>query len=104
MENIFITNIKIGRLRNLQTFNIEVSKTDKKHLILTGKNGSGKTSLLEAMRSIMFDIGKKFTKNKNNFSDKNLWEIGVANIVPEGIKNIEPMSLNIIFSGIKSPY
>ena len=102
MENIFITKIHVGKVRHLQNFDIEVSDKDRKHLILTGKNGSGKTSLLEQMSSVMFDIGKKFVKNQGIAS--NLWEIGIANIVADDIKNVEPMSLNIIFSGIKKPY
>jgi predicted ATP-binding protein involved in virulence len=48
-EDIFITNIHIGSVRHLQHLDVEISETAKKHLILTGKNGSGKTSLLDEM-------------------------------------------------------
>jgi predicted ATP-dependent endonuclease of OLD family len=37
-------------VRHLQNVDIALSDTERRHLILTGKNGSGKTSLLEAMR------------------------------------------------------
>ena len=50
MENIFITKIHIDKVRNLKKFNIALSETERKHLVLTGKNGSGKTSLLEEMK------------------------------------------------------
>jgi predicted ATP-binding protein involved in virulence len=46
---MFITNIHIGNVRHLENIDIALSDTERKHLILTGKNGSGKTSLLEAM-------------------------------------------------------
>ncbi|MCL2160137.1 MAG: hypothetical protein FWH48_12080 [Oscillospiraceae bacterium] len=47
MEKIFITNIHIKKVRHLENLDVELSETEKKHLILTGKNGSGKTSLLD---------------------------------------------------------
>ena len=50
MENIFITKIHIEKVRHLNNIDINLSDTQRKHLIFTGKNGSGKTSLLEAMR------------------------------------------------------
>lgn len=50
-KDIFITSIHINKVRNLENFDIEISETEKKHLILTGKNGSGKTSLLEEIKN-----------------------------------------------------
>lgn len=47
MEDIFITDIRIDHVRHLRDISIPISKTEKKHLILTGKNGSGKTSVLD---------------------------------------------------------
>lgn len=49
MNNVFITEIQIDNVRHLKNMNIPLSKEKMKHLIITGKNGSGKTSLLEAM-------------------------------------------------------
>ncbi|MFI3189907.1 hypothetical protein BCS42_14570 [Crenothrix sp. D3] len=45
-EDIFITSIHIDKVRNIDNFTIPLSETERKHLIITGKNGSGKTSLL----------------------------------------------------------
>jgi len=53
MQDIFITKIHIDKVRHLKNVDIVLSDTERKHLILTGKNGSGKTSLLEAMRNIV---------------------------------------------------
>lgn len=47
MEDIFITDIRIDYVRHLRNIDIPLSKTMRKHLILTGKNGSGKTSVLD---------------------------------------------------------
>ena len=55
MHNTFITKIHIDKVRHLENFDIVLSDTECKHLILTGKNGSGKTSLLEAMRENILD-------------------------------------------------
>ncbi|MDR0380878.1 MAG: AAA family ATPase [Oscillospiraceae bacterium] len=51
IQDAFITKIHITQVRHLQDVDIVLSDTERKHLILTGKNGSGKTSLLEAMRN-----------------------------------------------------
>lgn len=49
MKNIFVTNIKIENVRHLKNIEITMPKDEIKHLILTGKNGSGKTSVLDAI-------------------------------------------------------
>lgn len=49
MEQTFLTGISIKKVRHLQDIVIPLDKEKRKHLILTGKNGSGKTSVLEAM-------------------------------------------------------
>jgi len=46
MNDIFITAIEVKKVRNIEDFIIPLSETERKHLIITGKNGSGKTSLL----------------------------------------------------------
>lgn len=56
MEKIFISNIKINRVRHLKDIEIELCKQEKKHLIITGKNGSGKTSLLNSIASFLDSI------------------------------------------------
>lgn len=45
MEN-FITEIKVETSRNISNLIIPLSTNKRQHLIFTGKNGSGKTSLL----------------------------------------------------------
>ena len=55
MENIYVTNLKIKSLRHLH--NIEIPLSDnKKNLILTGKNGSGKTSVLDALSKYLDSV------------------------------------------------
>ena len=49
MEQIFMTNLIIEKVRHLKDISIPLSDTQIRHLILTGKNGSGKTSVLEAL-------------------------------------------------------
>ncbi|HFJ9279681.1 AAA family ATPase [Bacillus cereus] len=39
----------MNKVRHLKNVSIPLSKETRKHLILTGKNGSGKTSLLEGI-------------------------------------------------------
>lgn len=49
MKNLFITNIKIRHVRHLKDIEIALPKEAFKHLIFTGKNGSGKTSVLNSL-------------------------------------------------------
>jgi len=49
MDSTFITKIHVGKVRHLENTDIAISDIRCRHLILSGKNGSGKTSLLEAM-------------------------------------------------------
>lgn len=49
MEQVFLTDIEIKKVRHLENISIPLDKEKRKHLILTGKNGSGKTSVLEAL-------------------------------------------------------
>lgn len=46
---VFMTDIEIKKVRHLENISIPLDKEKRKHLILTGKNGSGKTSILEAL-------------------------------------------------------
>ena len=56
MKNIFVSSIKINNVRHLSNIQIDLSKQDRKHLIITGKNGSGKTSLLNAIAIFLNSI------------------------------------------------
>ena len=53
-NDVFITKINIKKVRHLQDVGIVLSENERKHLLLTGKNGSGKTSLLESIRNEIF--------------------------------------------------
>lgn len=56
MENLFVSSVKINKVRHLSNVVIDLSKKEKKHLIITGKNGSGKTSLLDAIAVFLDSI------------------------------------------------
>lgn len=51
MEATFLTAIHINKVRHLKDIDIPLSSDTRKNLILTGKNGSGKTSVLNALVS-----------------------------------------------------
>ncbi len=54
--NNYINKIEITKVRHLQDITINVTQGELKHLILTGKNGSGKTSVLEKVRDYLASI------------------------------------------------
>lgn len=51
MSKTFITDLHIEKVRHIENFDIPLSKSEMKHLIITGKNGSGKTSVLHALKA-----------------------------------------------------
>ncbi|MCX6582452.1 MAG: AAA family ATPase [Candidatus Aminicenantes bacterium] len=55
-EEVFITDLAIHRVRHLKDIHIPLSKDERKHLILTGKNGSGKTSVLNSIKTEIWSI------------------------------------------------
>ncbi|MDR0547792.1 MAG: AAA family ATPase, partial [Dysgonamonadaceae bacterium] len=61
----FITKIYVKESRGgVRDLEIPLSETQRQHLIITGKNGSGKTGLLENIKdSLSKIIEKGFTKN-----------------------------------------
>lgn len=54
----FIINIHIDKLRHLENIEIALSTNERRHLLLTGKNGSGKTSFLEALQTNLYAINR----------------------------------------------
>ena len=73
MHDFFITTIHIGKVRHLVNFDITLSDKECTHLILTGKNGSGKTSLLEAMRdAVLLNQRDAVTKKYSTITVKKL--------------------------------
>ena len=53
MENVYITKVILEEVRNLTYAEIPLSAIEKKNLIITGKNGSGKTTVLNALASYL---------------------------------------------------
>ena len=70
----FITKIHISSLRHLENIDIPLSADARRHLLLTGKNGSGKTSLLEALKQNLSAINNSQWSGRKNHSQ---YESGV---------------------------
>ena len=67
----YIKNIHINKVRHLSNINIPLEKEDYPHLMITGKNGSGKTSLLNAISNHIERIAKDY-KNFQNYEIQSL--------------------------------
>jgi predicted ATP-binding protein involved in virulence len=67
MFEYYIKKIHIGQVRHLKDVDIPICEDKCRHLILTGRNGSGKTSLLEAMREY-FELLYKICDKSNKIN------------------------------------
>lgn len=67
MDNIFITQFHINKVRHLKDIHIDLSENSRKHLIFTGKNGSGKTSVLDSLSLFLSNITE--TKNVEGYKE-----------------------------------
>ena len=70
--NHFVQSIRVNKLLHLENFDIEIPATSP-HLIITGKNGSGKTVLLKALADFLELVKNNkrldFTKLKSHVID-----------------------------------
>ena len=56
MEQIYMTELYLEKVRHLKDIRIPISENGLRHLILTGENGSGKTSVLDALSHFINEI------------------------------------------------
>lgn len=66
----YIKNIHINKVRHLSNINIPLEKEDYPHLMITGKNGSGKTSLLNAIANHIERIANNRYKYFEEYKSK----------------------------------
>ena len=98
MGDFYIKKIHVKKVRNIENLDITLSETERKHLILTGKNGSGKTSLLEAMRGIL-DKGILYGKHNGDFKlsqAPDILEMGVTLEPDLKVNDLAKMSVTYI--------
>lgn len=77
--NYFIKNIHVNKLFHLSNFDIPIANEKYPHLVITGKNGSGKTILLNALTDFLDHIKK----------DKNLYFLQYGDWVKNGEQNLQ---------------
>ena len=90
MEQTFLTGISIENVRHLSNILIPLDKNIRKHLILTGKNGSGKTSVVEAVvKYIQNFLGEYDTPldHVKMMYERSLKEINKFNLLEDSEEN-----------------
>ncbi len=85
MKDFFIKNINIKDVRGIKDFNIDLDENERKHLIITGKNGSGKTSSLLAIDAL---FNKLINNEWNSYIDSKKQIIKNEYIIEEQENNI----------------
>ena len=80
MEQTFLTSVNIAKVRHLQNITIPLSTEKRKHLILTGKNGSGKTSVLDSLAAFFdFLVGRNFYSKEELQENMNILSRNLPN-------------------------
>lgn len=59
MSQHYITELQIHKVRHLKDIDIKLSNAKRTHLLLTGRNGAGKTSVLEEIRVFFKTLEKE---------------------------------------------
>ena len=102
-ERIFVETIQINYVNHLKDLRLDISQSDRKHIIITGKNGSGKTSLLSAIRNSI--VSKIFNwPNLDSSALGNILNMYYGNItnIDQQLKSVVDYSNNTRNS--QSPY
>ncbi|WP_421919249.1 AAA family ATPase [Marinifilum sp.] len=105
----FLTSIQINKIFHLEDIKIDIDEKEKKHLLITGKNGCGKTSLLNALvnylQSVRNDKYLGFLKYRK-YKDDLMAELGRLGHTPsdELKKSSIIKDLDIIESNIQNHF
>ena len=85
----YIKNIHINKVRHLRDINIPLEKEDYPHLMITGKNGSGKTSLLNAIANHIERIANDRNKSFEVYKSQIEYFENELKVNPQNILSIE---------------
>lgn len=95
--NYFIKNIHINKLFHLENIDIPIANEKYPHLIITGKNGSGKTVLLNAIAEFLTDFKsfylwekslELYQQNQLNSTDKADAMTNISNQIEWVFRNV----------------
>ena len=70
--DLFLQKISVKEVRHIKNLEIPINSKDKKHLLLTGKNGSGKTSILEALKNYLKGLENSQLSQVDNWINEEL--------------------------------
>ena len=108
MANTFITKIQVNESRNIKDLTIPLSENKCRHLVITGKNGSGKTSLLNDLFKFLqqVDSGKYpqySSQHRNLISLQNQLSEQATQLMTEQLK-AQKKQLETAFDKAKSKF
>lgn len=92
MNDYFIQKVDIKNIRDIKDYEIPLDINNRKHLIITGKNGCGKTSSLIEINNYLIQLLNNGFQNIKNI-EQNI--LNYSNAKNHSLKNIENFKKNI---------
>ena len=81
----FISKIKIKKLRHLENIEITLSADERQHLLLTGKNGSGKTSCLETLVDCFKTVIANIKSSPDQIPNNEKFILLIGGVINDGV-------------------
>lgn len=82
---IYIEEIDAIKLRHLENISIDLANNNRNHLILTGKNGAGKTTMLKSIRDYLKSIENNMYYSIKDYKKNIEFSKNRLNEIEEGI-------------------
>ena len=92
MKEIYIKKLILEKVRNLEYKEIPLSGEKRKHLIITGKNGSGKTTILDAL-AVTLDLLASTNNQPKTETDSGFQE-NIPGLLLECLKEEDQRRIN----------
>ena len=106
MSEYFVQRLTIKDIRDIKNFEISLDENKRKHLIITGKNGCGKTSTLNEIDTLLNKLIQnqfaQISQHKKNIELKDAsfisWQLCIIYMIAISITGVTCFSIKLYVS------